>query len=165
MTEIAIRPFGDEDRAALIALWHRGWHDAHAALVPPDVLEWRRPEHFALWLDAAGDRFWVAERGGLLGFVSTGGDELVRLFVDRAARGTGVAARLLAYGEGMIRAAGHGEAVLHCTAGNRRAERFYERHGWTLARTYDDALWLPDGAGPVVATGEFRKRLGAVPAG
>ena len=38
------------------------------------------------------------------------------------------------------------DGVLFCTAGNARAERFYEREGWTLTKTFFDELWLPESA-------------------
>jgi ribosomal protein S18 acetylase RimI-like enzyme len=63
----------------------------------------------------------------------TRGDEIDQLFVARAARGTGVAARLLADGEARLRAAGVTLARLDVATENARAIRFYEKHGWLRA--------------------------------
>ncbi|WP_085033496.1 GNAT family N-acetyltransferase [Ensifer aridi] len=140
-----IRPAREEDRSAILQLWHRGWHDAHAYLVPAEILPFRTPEYFALWLNQAAEHFYVAVHGAVLGFVSTKGEEVVKLYVDTEARGTGVAGGLLAHAEQLLSGEGVTEAKLHCTAGNIRAQRFYEREGWTLSRTFEDALWLPIG--------------------
>jgi GNAT superfamily N-acetyltransferase len=58
------------------------------------------------------------------------GDEVEQIYVDRAARGTGVAAMLLRKAEAEIRSAGHRRAWLAVVAGNQRARSFYARHGW-----------------------------------
>jgi GNAT superfamily N-acetyltransferase len=74
---------------------------------------------------------WVAEsHGQVVGFVVVKGDEIEQLFVDRTARGTGVAATLLRQGEREIRRAGHRQAWLAVVAGNQRARSFYSRLGW-----------------------------------
>ena len=74
---------------------------------------------------------WVAEsRGQPVGFVVVKGDEVEQIYVDRTARGTGVAARLLRMAEAEIRRAGHRHAWLAVVAGNQRARAFYARLGW-----------------------------------
>jgi GNAT superfamily N-acetyltransferase len=74
---------------------------------------------------------WVAESSGqTLGFVVVKGDELEQIYVDRTARGTGVAAMLLHKAEAEIRSAGHRHAWLAVVAGNQRARSFYSRLGW-----------------------------------
>jgi GNAT superfamily N-acetyltransferase len=75
---------------------------------------------------------WVAEAndGQILGFVVVKDDELEQVYVDRAARGTGVAAQLLRTGEDEVRRAGHTRAWLAVVAGNARARAFYSRQGW-----------------------------------
>lgn len=159
---LTIRPAAADDLPAILKLWHRGWHDAHADLVPPALLAFRTPGHFALWLQQCTDSVHVARTGGtLLGFVSTKDDEVVKLYVGAQARGTGTADRLLAHAEAVLAEAGHAEASLLCTAGNRRAERFYARNGWQCVRTFDDALWLPETAAEtfIVSTHCFRKQL------
>jgi GNAT superfamily N-acetyltransferase len=140
-----LKPAVEADHPAILKLWHQGWHDAHAHLVPPQVLVFRTPDYFALWLKQATDRFYVVKDDSLSGFVSIRGAEVVKLYVDAEARGSGVAQILLSGAERLLAERGVRRAELFCTAGNLRAERFYERQGWTLSRSFDDALWLPDG--------------------
>ncbi|MDW9358538.1 GNAT family N-acetyltransferase [Sinorhizobium meliloti] len=157
-----IRPAVFGDKEAIAHLWHQGWHDAHAELVPPEVLPYRTQSHFPIWLKEAPDTFYVARSGeNLLGFVSLQGIEVVKLYVAVGSRGTGVASALLSFAERTLRENGVLEAVLLCTAGNARAERFYRRQGWSLFDTFDDALWAPTGINHkfVVSTHRYRKKL------
>lgn len=143
---MTIRPARPDDRQAILALWHQGWHQAHAHLVPEAVLGFRTPDHFALWYDQCADLFHVAEEdSAVLGFVSVKGCEIVKLYVAEKARGHGLAGRLLSHGEALLQAQGIRQAVLFCLAGNGRAERFYAHHGWEISKTIADGLWVPDG--------------------
>ena len=72
----------------------------------------------------------VSDSGDLLGFVMVVGDEVEQVFVGRDARGSGLAADLLAVAEQQVGAAGHESAWLAVVAGNARARRFYEKQGW-----------------------------------
>ncbi|MGJ8583069.1 MAG: GNAT family N-acetyltransferase [Marinosulfonomonas sp.] len=159
---IEIRPATQDDTDAILKLWHQGWHDAHAVLVPASILRFRTPEYFTLWFEQAENPFWVAAHDQVLGFVTTQGAELEKLYVAPQARGSGVATALLRHGEQMISQTGVAEAKLFCTAGNTRAERFYQRHGWAIERSFVDALWTPEATGDTVAvqTHCFRKQLG-----
>ncbi len=162
---IHIRSASNADRAAILRIWHQGWHDAHARLVPPELLAFRTPAHFALWLDQSPDPFHVAVDREVLGFVSLNGSEIMRLYVDRAARGTGLAGFLLEFAEQGLRAEGCLAAELFCAAGNIRAERFYIRQGWALSRTFEEALWIPEGIARshTIPTHHYRKVLTAPP--
>ncbi|MGR6429593.1 N-acetyltransferase family protein [Rhizobium sp. PAMB 3174] len=143
-----IRPVHHGDYAPLISVWHRAWQEAYADLVPPGILAFRTPDHFSQWLaEALGEEFFsVAVAGGtVLGFVSTRNDEICRLYVDQRARGSGAAQALLAYGEDELASAGCKIAKVYCLAGNTRAERFYQRQGWSLRQTVEEPLWLPEG--------------------
>ncbi|MHC2422093.1 hypothetical protein ACVMB2_006004 [Sinorhizobium meliloti] len=72
------------DKAAIV--WHQGWHDAHAELVPPEVLPYRTQSHFLIWLAEAPGTFYVARSGeNPLGFVSLRGFDVVKLYVVNAA--------------------------------------------------------------------------------
>jgi len=89
----------------------------------------------------------------------------VKLYVDSNVRGKSIAAKLLSYGEKKIHNQGTGpivDAVLFCTAGNVRAQRFYNREGWTLTKTFSDRLWLPESASGefIVDTHRYSKQLG-----
>lgn len=158
---IEIRAARDEDRAAIIRLWHQGWHDAHAELVPAEILAFRTSRHFALWLEQSSDKFYVATDDGLLGFISLKDAEVMKLYVSEIARGTGVACSLLSFAERLLLETGVREAELFCTAGNVRAQKFYEREGWSLSRSFEDALWLPENVAGrfAVKTHCYRKTL------
>jgi GNAT superfamily N-acetyltransferase len=73
------------------------------------------------------------------------GDELYQFYVAREARGSGVAAVLLADAEARLAERGVTTAWLACAIGNNRAARFYERCGWARARTQVNRLETPDG--------------------
>jgi GNAT superfamily N-acetyltransferase len=144
---IEIRFAQERDRNDLLQLWHRGWHDAHAHLVPAEVLKFRTPEHFSVWLSQSTEQFYVACNGSsVLGFVSIEDTEVVKFYVAGEARGTDVARSLLAYAEKALGEAGVTVAHLFCTAGNIRAQRFYAREGWKLLETFEDDLWVPPDA-------------------
>ncbi|MCA0033913.1 hypothetical protein [Mesorhizobium sp. B263B2A] len=73
---LEIRPVREADQPAIVRLWHEGWHDAHAHLVPTEILAYRTPAHFSLWLKQSSDAFHVAADDEPLGFVSINGAEL-----------------------------------------------------------------------------------------
>lgn len=147
-----IRPLNYADRGAILKMWHLGWHDAHAHLVPPAILEYRTPEYFALWLDQSADKFHVmADGDDLLGFVSIEGAEVVKLYVSAEAKGRGFARSLLGHAEKLLALGGVERAELLCTVGNVRAQNFYARAGWKISRTFAAGLWLPTG----VSAGNF----------
>jgi len=159
---LEIRTAEAVDHKKIIHLWHQGWHEAHAELVPSEVLRFRTKSHFELWPKEAREAFYVAtDDGELLGFVSVKDAEVVKLYVGNHARGAGVAHALLSYAEHLLRYQGVSKAELYCTAGNIRAERFYEREGWNLSCSFEDALWLPEGVSRkiMVSTHRFLKDL------
>jgi GNAT superfamily N-acetyltransferase len=157
-----IHPAKAADHGKIVQLWHQGWHEAHAALVPSEVLSFRTEGHFAIWLKEARDTFYVAtDDTEFFGFVSVKAAEIVKLYVGTPARGTGTAHALLSFAEKLLCADGVSDAELLCTAGNTRAERFYQREGWHLSDTYEDALWMPKGVSRqfFVPTHRFQKNL------
>ena len=159
---IEIRRVVEGDRGDLLRVWHRGWHDAHATLVPPDILKYRTPEYFFAWLSQSAEKFYVAcNTSSLLGFVSIKDAEIVKLYVANEVRGTGVARTLLSYAETTLGNEGITVAHLFCTAGNLRAQRFYAREGWRLLETFDDNLWVPSDVATqyAVQTHHYQKSL------
>ncbi len=156
-----VRAARSEDRIEIVQLWHQGWHEAHSNLVPQEILAFRTPMHFFAWLEESNDQFYVAMDQALLGFISVKNFEIVKLYVREDARGTGVARSLLSFGENLLLKQGFREAELFCTAGNIRAQRFYEREGWSLSLTFEDALWLPKNVADrfTVETHRYRKTL------
>ncbi len=117
----------------LARLWHAGWQDAHATILPAQLARLRTLDNFRERLQAALAHARVAEIDGApAGFCIVEGDELHQLFVASQARGTGVAAALVADAEARMAAAGVRTAWLACAIGNHRAARFYGKCGWRL---------------------------------
>jgi GNAT superfamily N-acetyltransferase len=87
----------------------------------------------------------IGPQGAPLGFAMLKGDELYQFYVTSAARGTGVAAALMADAEAQLSARGVETAWLACAVGNARAAKFYQKSGWHLARTMISRLDTIDG--------------------
>src|SRR5215831_15324444 len=74
----------------LARLWHDGWHQTHAPLVPPELTHLRTFESFRERLQGALPNVHVAgPRGAPIGFYVLKGDELDQLFVSPEAHGSG----------------------------------------------------------------------------
>jgi GNAT superfamily N-acetyltransferase len=129
-----VRPAERAELDRLARIWHDGWHEAHALLVPPELTALRTLDNFRDRLDAAlASIRVVGEPGAPVGLCIVKGEELYQLFVAEAARGTGVAAALIADAEARLAARGVATAWLACAIGNNRAARFYEKRGWRRA--------------------------------
>jgi GNAT superfamily N-acetyltransferase len=153
-----LRPAAAQDADAIAHVWHAAWHDAHAEHVPHALIQHRTLDHFLAGAVQMIDRSTVAEDdSGLLGFVAVTDDELEFLFVAAQARGTGVAADLLARGERQL-ADLYDTAWLEVVTGNARARRFYERQGWSDVGGRDGVIDTPSGR-LVVAYHRYEKRL------
>jgi ribosomal protein S18 acetylase RimI-like enzyme len=127
----ALRKATPDDVGTVSRIWHLGWLDGHLGHVPPELLPYRQEEQFVSRARTRLESMWVAEsRGVIVGFMVVKEDEVEQIFVDRAARGSGVAAMLLRRAELEIRRAGYRRAWLAVVAGNERARAFYSRHGW-----------------------------------
>lgn len=133
----SIRKATPDDVGAVARIWHTGWNDGHLGHVPAGLLAYRKAEDFVSRVPDRLETMWVAEsHGTVVGFVVVKHDEVEQLFVDRPARGTGVATMLLRKGEAEIRRAGHRRAWLAAVAGNGRARTFYAREGWRDAGAF-----------------------------
>jgi GNAT superfamily N-acetyltransferase len=120
----------------LAKVWFDGWRDAHEAIVPAELTRLRTLESFRQRLTAALPHIRVAgPPGAPVGFAIVKGTELYQLFVAAAARGTGVAAALIADAEEILARRGVETAWLACAIGNERAARFYEKSGWERVGT------------------------------
>lgn len=146
----------------LAQIWHDGWQEAHASLLPAELKRLRTFESFRdrLLHRLASTR--VAELDGeVVGFCTLKDDELYQLFVSASARGRGVAAELVADAEVRLRQAGFRMAWLACAIGNERAARFYEKCGW--ARTGASVVAVETTEGPFdIEVWRYEKRLDGV---
>lgn len=125
---------GEVDHLAQV--WFDGWRDAHERLVPAELTLVRTLESFRERLLAALPSVRVVGPSGApVGFCLIKDDELYQLFVSTPARGSGVAAALVADAETRLAEAGVRTAWLACAIGNERAARFYVKCGWHLAGT------------------------------
>ena len=84
----------------LAKIWYDGWHEAHAQIVPAELIRLRSLESFRDRLQAAfPDVRVVGPCGEPVGFCIIKGNELYQLFVSARSRGSGVAAALIADAE------------------------------------------------------------------
>jgi ribosomal protein S18 acetylase RimI-like enzyme len=147
----------------LARLWHDGWHEAHAALVPPELTRLRTLESFRDRLQAVLPDIRVAgPLGAPLGFSVLKDEELYQLFTSPEARGSGVAAALIADAEARLAERGVEKAWLACAIGNDRAARFYQKSGWRLAGTFLNPAETSSGPFPVEVW-RYEKRLARQP--
>lgn len=136
----------DAEMSAVAALWHDSWHDGHAALLPAPIVAQRDLGSFAARLvPLLAETVVAVENDRIVGFGALVGSEIDQLYVTRAARGTAVAADLLASLEDRLRQAGVMRAEIQCLEGNDRALAFYRRHGWQVTGTADLPIWMPEG--------------------
>jgi GNAT superfamily N-acetyltransferase len=144
-----LRPATPDDVDAIAALFHEGWHDVHPGRVPDGLTERRTPAAFRDRVTrrvAETDETTVAQVDGTIaGFIMVSGDEAEQVYVDRAFRGSGVAALLLTEAERQVAAGGHDVAWLVVVRGNERAQAFYAKQGWVDEGDFDY---------PVTALGE-----------
>jgi len=154
----SIRNAKQSDVKQIADLWHTGWHDAHAQIVPQELTRIRTLESFVertLWHLAntrvSGDKV-------LDGFSITKADELNQFYVSRNSRGTGLARKLLADAEQQLRSGGTSHAWLACSIGNDRAARFYSKCGWELTKTIVEELETLNGTFPLKVW-KFEKQL------
>lgn len=145
-----LRKAEESEIEAVATLWYTGWQEAHAALLPAALAKHRTPDSFAQRLrDGMAELRVIGPLNAPLGLCLIHADELNQLYVSALARGTGVAAALLADGEARIRGNGYRTAWLACAIGNQRAARFYEKHDWRRIGNVVIDLETPDGLFPL----------------
>jgi ribosomal protein S18 acetylase RimI-like enzyme len=147
---VEVRAADPTEIGPLARLWYDGWQDAHARILPAELARHRTLESFTQRLRDGLEMVRVAgPPGAPVGFCMVKLDELYQLYVASVARGSGVAAALLADGEARLADAGVTTAWLACAIGNERAARFYEKHGWRRSGTMTNELPTPDAPFPL----------------
>jgi GNAT superfamily N-acetyltransferase len=157
----ALRAATPEDAEAIAAIWARGWRDGHEGFVPAALSAYRSLDDFRRLVPPRIARTTVAiADGNVVGFTTLAGtDEIEQVYVAESARGSGVAAALLAHGEATI-ATRAPRAWLAVVAGNLRARRFYERCGWGDAGALEYEAEI-EGGTLTVPCRRYEKALGA----
>jgi GNAT superfamily N-acetyltransferase len=130
----------------LAKIWFEGWQDAHARIVPAELVRLRTLRSFEERIQRASTDVRVAEAlGAPVGFYLLKGAELYQFYVSSNARGSGIAAVLMADAEARLGETGVQTAWLACAIGNDRAARFYEKCGWLRTATVTDDVEVPGG--------------------
>ena len=146
MSSAKIRDAKLSETGHLAKIWFDGWQDAHARILPAELGRLRTLQSFEETLRAASTAVRVAEVAGApVGFYLLKGAELHQFYVSANARGSGVAADLMADAEARLRENGVRTAWLTCAIGNDRAARFYEKSGWPRTGTVTDNVEVPGG--------------------
>lgn len=175
---VTVRDASASDAERIARIWETGWHDAHDGNVPDALARYRTSRSFADRAPGLVPRTRVAVVAGeVVGFATVVDDQLDQLYVDAAARGSGVAAALLADAARVARAAGHARPWLAVAPGNARARRFHERHGWSDDGPLDHRVEVEADvvvavpcrryvlADPAASAGAARSAVAAAPAG
>jgi len=143
---INIRAAEQTEVDQLAQVWFDAWRDAHAQIVPAELARLRTFENFRERMQKELPNVRVAgSPGEPVGFCVVKDDELYQLFVAAPARGTGVAAALMADGESLLARSGVETAWLACAIGNERAARFYEKCGWRRTGTMTNEAETSEG--------------------
>lgn len=153
-----LRPAASDDAEAIAVIWHGGWAEGHLGNVPDALAAHRDLDSFRRRVPERIEESTVAAIDGeVVAFVTVRDDEIEQIYAARSARGTGIAAALLAHGEQVI-AARFDEAWLAVVEGNTRARRFYERLGWRDGGGLDYEAQI-DGGSVVTPVRRYQKRV------
>jgi GNAT superfamily N-acetyltransferase len=146
LTATGIRDVNSTEIGQLAKIWFDGWQDAHARIVPVSLARLRTLQSFEERLRAASTGVRVAVAAGApVGFYFLKGAELYQFYVSSNARGSGIAAVLMADAEARLCEHGVHTAWLACAIRNDRAARFYEKCGWIRTGTVTDDVEVPGG--------------------
>ncbi|MGO4387952.1 GNAT family N-acetyltransferase [Microvirga sp. 2YAF29] len=116
----------------MAAIAQASYSAAFAAILEAEVLEGRDIAFFMARFAHAWPRMLVSVTGNrLTGFLLMTDGHIDMLFMNPAASGHGGGALLLREAELK------GARTLECFRDNHGARRFYERHGWRIAREYE----------------------------
>ncbi|MCE7997465.1 MAG: GNAT family N-acetyltransferase [Rhodobiaceae bacterium] len=146
--DVNIRKAVEADIPALAHVWNESWHAGHAHL-QPEAAKYRDLPYFQARVGSNIQRMIVAEEADeIVGFSGWEGDGIGQVFVVPSHFGKQVAPRLLATVEAILKSQGNQCIWLHCAEGNDRARHFYEKHGWSVTRTFDAEIGTHKGPMP-----------------
>jgi putative acetyltransferase len=129
---VTIRPARVEDVDAIADVAVRSYRTAFAAILPPHVLASRDASFFRSRFAKEWPSITVSEaEAAVVGFLQIRDGHIDMLFLAPEAGGQGIGLELLRHAQA------HGARSLECFRDNTRARAFYERHGWTLAASYE----------------------------
>jgi GNAT superfamily N-acetyltransferase len=144
--DMQVRPAAEGEVELLARIWHAGWHDAHAQIVPAELTQIRTLQSFGERLRAAlAEVRVIGPLGAPAGFYILRTDELYQFYVAAEWRGTGVAGSLISDAEAELSERGIEKAWLACAIGNERAAKFYVKQGWKQGGTMLTDLETPHG--------------------
>ena len=149
-----------KDEKRIAQLWHDVYHESHAHLVAPELLQFRTVESFGI---RASEARFIKEtivaiemndekdtqHENLLGFITTRVEtfEIYQLFVAKEVRGLGIAKELMIRAENFFKSFQNNEKAgfsekniktdltihLYASVGNVFAKGFYEKLGYEVA--------------------------------
>jgi putative acetyltransferase len=129
---VKVRTATPDDVPSLAAIAQQSYSAAFADILEDDVLKGRDLAYFMVRFADAWPRMLVSTaQNRLTGFLLMTDGHIDMLFMDPAASGQGGGAQLLREAEVK------GARTLECFRDNHGARRFYERHGWRIAREYE----------------------------
>jgi GNAT superfamily N-acetyltransferase len=147
---VQVRSAEESEVTQLARIWYEAWQDAHAAILPVELARLRTLQSFEDRLRSALPQVRTAgPPGAPVAFCMVKDDQLYQLYVTAEARGTGIAAALMADAEERLVANGVDTAWLSCAIGNARAARFYEKCGWQRRGVVTDILDTTEGKFPL----------------
>jgi putative acetyltransferase len=128
--DVALRPYAASDEDASVALWRRTWQQAYPDIDFTARLAWWR-ERWRTELVPTCTIMVAETSGAIVGFVTVdpGTGYLDQIVVAPEAWGSRTATALL---DAAKRIAPSG-VDLHVNRDNRRAIRFYEKHGFAIS--------------------------------
>jgi GNAT superfamily N-acetyltransferase len=123
-----IRPSGRDEAETHFAVQRAACIDAFPDIFPPDLYPFPDDAVRERWLNASGTVLVVERDGTVAGVAAVESCWLNGFYVIPAYWGTGVAEEL--HAAAVALQPDCGELRLWVLEGNRRARRFYEKHGW-----------------------------------